>query len=134
MSQTTEDLIMSFLQRIGAHDADAIAELFAEDIDWYVPGNPALPWIGRRSRRSEVASYFCTLWDQFAPGTQEASLERVVVMGEDAVAFLAVVATSASTGRAFRTPMAIHVKVVSGKIAQMHLYEDSWAVSKAFVD
>jgi uncharacterized protein len=131
---TTEELITSFLQRISGGDADAIAELFSEDIDWYVAGNPGLPWIGRRSRRAEVAAYFHTLWPQFEPGTQKASVQRIVVTGEDGVAFISVGATAVSTGRAFLTPMAIHIRVVAGKIVQMHLYEDSWAVSKAFFD
>jgi hypothetical protein len=48
--------------RLGRFDADAVAKLFAETIDWDVPGATTVPWTGRRSKRHEVADYFMTLW------------------------------------------------------------------------
>jgi hypothetical protein len=55
---TTTAMATLLLQRLAAGDADAIATLFADHIDCLVPGNPALPWVGARTERSEVADYF----------------------------------------------------------------------------
>jgi ketosteroid isomerase-like protein len=42
--------------------------------------------------------------------------------------------TAASTGRSWNTPVAMHLEVADGKIVKLYLYEDTWAVSKAFYD
>jgi hypothetical protein len=35
---TTEKVVARFLDRLGEQDADGIGELFADQIDWFVPG------------------------------------------------------------------------------------------------
>ncbi|SDP80215.1 hypothetical protein SAMN04487914_14221 [Arthrobacter sp. ok909] len=129
--EVTKSLITNFLQTVGAGDADAAAGLFSEVIDWNVPGNPALRWIGARSEKSQVADYFRTMWSQFAgPGT--AAVHSVLVDGAHAVVLATIGNASASTGRPFETAVAMHFRVDDGKITKLHLYEDSWAVSNAF--
>jgi ketosteroid isomerase-like protein len=34
----------SFMDRLSEQDAEGIGDLFADEIDWYVPGSEALPW------------------------------------------------------------------------------------------
>lgn len=106
--------------------------LFAEDIDSHVAGNPALPWTGHRSRRSEVADFFRTMWSHFEAGKSTSTLDSIVIVGDEAVIFASFAHTASSTGRAFRTPVAMHVKAGDGKIVTMRLYEDTWAVSNTF--
>lgn len=129
--EVTESVISTFLQRVGAGDADAAAAQFSEAIDWNVPGNPALPWVGGRTEKSQVVDYFRTMWSQFA-GPGSAAVHSVLVVGADAVVLATIGNTSASTGRSFETPVAMHFRVDDGKITKLHLYEDSWTVSKAF--
>jgi ketosteroid isomerase-like protein len=129
---TSDTLATRFLQRLADGDADAIARLFAEEIDWFVPGNTALPWTGHRSRGSDVASYFRTMWPHFVPGKSTSTLEQLLVAGDDAVVFATFMHTAASTGRAFQTAVAMHLEFVDGLIVKLHLYEDTWAVSNAF--
>src|SRR5215213_4823105 len=81
----TKEVVTSFLGRLAARDPDGMAGHFAEDIDWYVPGDTALPWIGHRSQRADVADYFRTLWPHFEPGKSTASVEKLIVSGSDAV-------------------------------------------------
>jgi hypothetical protein len=59
--KTTEELVADFVGRLGERDAEGIGKLFADEIDWYVPGSEALPWTGSRSRREQVAEYFRTM-------------------------------------------------------------------------
>ncbi|MCC3159762.1 nuclear transport factor 2 family protein [Hymenobacter sp. 15J16-1T3B] len=128
---TTESVLNNFLQNLARQDAAGIQASFADTIDWYVPGDPALPWTGARTRGSEVAAYFHTMWPHFVPGQSSASVQNLLVSGEDAVIFGTFSHTAASTGQHFQTPVALHLKVVEGKIRQLHLYEDTWLVSKA---
>jgi uncharacterized protein len=130
---TTTAMATLLLQRLAGGDSDSIAALFADHIDWLVPGNPALPWVGARTERSEVADYFRTMWPNFEPGKSSSDLESVVVDGEHAVIFAMFTHTAATTGRSFRTPVALHIVVRDGAIAKLHLYEDTWAVSAAFI-
>lgn len=128
----TESLITSFLQRVGGGDADAIAELFSDEVDWNVAGNSALPWIGQRSTKAEVSDYFRTMWGQFA-GPGSASVEQILIDGDSGVVFATISNASADTGRPFTTKVAMHFGTELNKITSMHLYEDSWAVSNAFM-
>jgi ketosteroid isomerase-like protein len=129
---TSRTVAETFVERLGGQDADGIQELFAEEIDWHVPGDAALPWTGRRTRREEVAPYFTTMWPHFAPGRSEVALERVVVDGGDVVLLAAWTHTVAATGKEFSTPAAIHLRVEDGRIVRMHLYEDTLTVATAF--
>lgn len=127
-------VINVFLERLNAHDADGIAALFADEIDWYVPGNTDLPWIGPRSTKSEVALYFKTMWPHFEEGKSIVTPGKMVVSGNDFVIFASFQHTVKSNGRTFFTPVALQLTVVDNKIARLHLYEDTWIVSRAFFD
>jgi hypothetical protein len=133
-NQTTEELMASFMDRLGEQDAEGIGELFADEIDWYVPGDEALPWTGSRSRREHVAEYFRTMWPAFAPGQSTATLDKVVIDGDDAVVFSSFTHTVARNGKRLRTPAAMHLTIANGQIVRMHLYEDTLAVHEAFKD
>ena len=131
---TTESLVTRFLQALGSKDADGVGALFADEIDWYVPGNPGLPWTGSRTRGSEVADYFRTMWPHFDPAKSTVELNKLVVSGEDAVIFATFGHTALSTGRSWVTPAVLHLVVADGKFVRMHLSEDTEAVTKAFFD
>ena len=129
-----ETVINTFLKRLTDRDPDGIAQLFSEEIDWYVPGDPALPWVGHRNKRADVADYFRTMWPHFQQGKSTTKLEKIVVAGEDAVLFANFKHTAASTGRSWETPVALHLTILGDKIVRLHLYEDMLAVGNAFFD
>jgi uncharacterized protein len=132
--KVTEKRVANFLDRLGARDAEGIGELFADDIDWFVSGSQSLPWTGARSTREEVAEYFNTMWPAFVSGQSTATLETVVIGGNDAVIFVTFGHTVAKNGKRFTTPAALHLTVEKGQIVRMHLYEDTLAVYDAFSD
>lgn len=129
---TIREIIQSFLERLGRQDADAVAALFADDIDWYVPGTKALPWTGRRSKGAEVAEYLRTLWPNFVAGESTVDVDTVLVDGDDAVIFSTFQHTVKRNGRTLITPSAMRFHVANGKITKMQLYEDTAAVRDAF--
>jgi uncharacterized protein (TIGR02246 family) len=119
---------------VGRRDADAVAELFADDIDWYVPGAESLPWTGRRNKRADVAEYLRTLWAQSVTGESTVELDAILVDGDDAVVFLTFQHKVKRNGRTLRTPAAMRFHIADSQITKMHLYEDAVAVRDAFLD
>lgn len=132
--KTTEELTISFMDRLDGQDAEGIGELFADEIDWYVPGSEALPWTGSRCRRAHVAEYFRTMWAAFVPGQSTATVDKVVINGNDAVVFSSFSHTVAKNGKRLNTSAVMHLTIANGQIVRMHLYEDTLAVYKAFTD
>jgi ketosteroid isomerase-like protein len=128
----TRSTVQEFLRRLGTWDAEAVGALFADHVDWLVPGARDLPWVGRRSRRDEVPAYFRTMWSHFDTSRSTASIDRLVVEGEEAVALGTFSHVANTTGRRFTTPVAMHVSVRDGCIVRVHLYEDTYAVGQAF--
>lgn len=131
-TQTSRSVAEEFVERLGRQDADGIQELFAEEIDWHVPGSDALPWTGRRTRREEVAPYFTTMWPHFAHGKSKVVLERVIVDGADVMLLANFTHTVAASGKEFTTPAAMHLVVEDSRIVRMHLYEDTLTIDEAF--
>ncbi|MEU4898282.1 nuclear transport factor 2 family protein [Streptomyces sp. NPDC044780] len=131
-AQTSRMVAEKFVERLGRQDAEGIQELFAEEIDWYVPGSDALSWTGRRTRREEVAPYFTTMWPHFVHGRSKVVLERVIVDGGEVVLLAVWTHTVVATGKEFTTPAAIHLTVEDNRIVRMHLYEDTLTVQEAF--
>jgi ketosteroid isomerase-like protein len=130
---STMDTTTAFLERLGTQDAEGLGELFAEEINWFVPGDPALmPWAGARSRKSDVPNYFYALWAALEPGKSVVSVETVVTDGDEAVIFAVFDHVAAATGRPFHTDVAMRLTVMKGKITRMHLFEDTAAVAAAF--
>jgi ketosteroid isomerase-like protein len=132
IESVTKNLITAFLERLTARDADGMWDLFAEQIDWFVPGSIDLPWTGRRSKSGDVAVYFKTMWPHFAEGKSETALEKILIKNNDAVVFAKFTHFAKSTGRGFQTEVALHFTIQDEKIVRMHLYEDTLAVSQAF--
>ena len=131
-TQTSRTVAKKFVERLAKHDPDGIQELFAEEIDWHVPGSDALPWTGRRTRREEVAPYFTTMWPHFAHGQSKVVMERFIVDGGDVVLLAVFTHTAVASGKEFTTPVAMHLVVEGGRIVRMHLYEDTLIVAEAF--
>ncbi|QNA45863.1 nuclear transport factor 2 family protein [Lacibacter sediminis] len=129
---TTDELIGNFLQRLSNYDAEGVAALFDEQIDWYVPGDTSLPWVGQRSQRAEVADYFNTMWPHFEKGKSIVTLNHVLVSGTEVVLIAHFQHTVVSTGKTFQTPAAFHLTISNAKISRLHLYEDTLTVSRAF--
>lgn len=131
-SKTPRAVVEKFVERLGRQDPEGIQELFADQIDWYVPGSDTLPWTGRRTRRDDVASFFTTMWPHYVSGKSKVSLERIVVDGTDVILLGTFTHTIASSGREFTTPSAMHLVVEDGQITRMRLYEDTLLIEQAF--
>lgn len=107
-------------------------DLFADEIDWFVPGSSDLPWTGRRTRGSQVANFFEVMWPHYIPGKSSATVDDVV--SDDRNVFITGTFSHViqRSGEAFTTPIVPHLKVENGKIRHLQLYEDTLLISQAF--
>ncbi|MER5409330.1 nuclear transport factor 2 family protein [Streptomyces sp. NPDC002769] len=128
----TREVVEKFLGLLGAGDPDAVAKVFAEVIDWYVPGSDQLPWTGRRTTPAEVADYLRVLGENIVPEENVDKIEALIVEGEHAVLLREFTRTARSTGRVYEMPIAMHFQVTDDKISKLYLYEDTAKVAQAY--
>ncbi len=132
MIMATREVVEKFFGLLAAGDPDAVAGMFADHIDWYVPGSPSLPWTGQRTTAGEVADYFRTLVANIVPEQNVDEVEALLVDGDHAVMLGRFTRVARSTGRTYETPIAMHFQVAGDKIVKMYLYEDTLKVSEAY--
>ncbi|WP_369227874.1 nuclear transport factor 2 family protein [Streptomyces sp. R39] len=128
---TTREVVERFFGLLGAGDPDAVVPVFADDIDWYVPGLPSLLWTGHRSKSEEVADHLRTLGNNIVPERNVDQVDTLLVDGEHAIMLGRFTRVAKSTGRTYDMPVAMHFRAESDRIVQLHLHEDTLKVFQA---
>ena len=131
---STDDItlktVQAFLGAMGARNLDAIVELFAEQVDWYIPGDEKLaPWLGKRTDKKAVRNFFALLWPATEP--LSASVDHLFVDGDQAVVIGEFSTRMLATGKVVNSLFHIAMTVENGLINRYRLLEDSLAVSRA---
>lgn len=134
---TTRSTVEELLRRIGDGDAEKIAEMYAEDIDWKLdwPADEhgkAIPWIRHRSRRTEVADHYREIAANHVPEQSSVEISGILVDGPDAVVLGEIGNTARTTGKSYVARFALHLTVEDRKVTRHHVYEDSLSVARAF--
>ncbi|MDA3647341.1 nuclear transport factor 2 family protein [Saccharopolyspora indica] len=124
---TTEN----FLTTLAGGDADEIAALFAERVDWKVYGSPDVPWLGHCTTREDVADFFRTMLGGFAPEGRSAEIDHILVDGPNSVVLGEITQVIKANGQAFTSPFALHLSGEEGLITRYHIYEDSFTIAQA---
>ncbi len=120
----TRGVVTRFYERLRAGDPAKLAALFAEEVDWYIPGDESLaPWLGRRHRREEVEQFFRLLLASVDPVRFE--LEHLLVDGEVAISAGDFASRMHRTGRIYESMFFTHFTVRDGAIVRYRLLEDS---------
>ncbi|MEU5685611.1 ketosteroid isomerase [Streptomyces venezuelae] len=127
----TRAVVQEFLQARLAVDRGRMEELFADDVDWLLAENPAVPWIRPRSTGAECAAQSEELAAHTVPEDARASLDTFLVDGTDAVLFGHLSGTVRATGKSFAGPFALRLTVEDGRITRHHLYENSLSIAAA---
>ncbi|WP_040793510.1 nuclear transport factor 2 family protein [Nocardia paucivorans] len=123
-------VVEEFYRRSRAGEFDRLAELFADEVDWYVYGADEVPWTGRRSTRTEAAAFFRDLPTHLT--AEELTVDRLVVDGTHVVALGNMRQRVRKTGDLFVSPFAFHFTVENGHITRYRTYEDSLALARAY--
>ena len=125
--------VQNFLKHLGERNLSALVDLFAENVDWFIPGNEALaPWLGRRSTRAEVQHFFELLWENTEPVS--ASIDHMFIDNEHAVITGEFSTRMLKTGKVVDSLFSIQMTVLENKIVRYRLLEDSYAVSVSLQD
>jgi ketosteroid isomerase-like protein len=125
-----EDLIKRFIQLLTQRDLENLSELFAETVDWYIPGNEAVaPWTGKRKSRQEAKEFFRLLWQNTEP--LSATIDKIFIDGNDAVISGEFSTRMLQTGHVVDSLFFIQIKAEDEVIVRYRLLEDSFAVVRA---
>lgn len=130
--QQTKKSVEVFLQTLAEKNPELIASCFAENIDWYIFESPKFPWTGSRTKRTEVATVFKTLFSYFVDGKEQFVMDSFMVDGNEAAIFAKLGRRFKKTNRDFLMHIAIHIKVENGLITRFYLYEQTPVLEKAF--
>jgi ketosteroid isomerase-like protein len=128
----TKKSVENFLSMLAGKNPEAIASCFAEDIDWYIFESPKFPWTGRRTKRSEVAAVFKTLFSYFVDGKEKFVMDSFMIDKNEAAIFAKLGRRFKKTDKDFLMYIAIHLKVENGLITKFYLYEQTPVLEKAF--
>lgn len=130
---STRAIVDEFVQRIVTSDPDAIAELFADEVDWRLSwpaeGHPAVPWIRSRRTRADVADHFRELREAHVPQPLPAPV--VLVDDGDAVVLVEIRQVVRASGVPYSALCALRLTVEDGLITAYHVYEDSLTIANA---
>ena len=125
-----------YLERVGAFWAaddkpaksEAIADLFATDVDWYIVGDPALvPWVGKRQTRHSISAFYVEL----ARYVEPRHFEVRRILSDDTMAVIVgdLASVLRPTGKLIPTPFVMEMVVDRGRITHYRLHEDSYAIA-----
>lgn len=111
-------------------EPERTASLFTDPVELYAPGSPELPWIGRRSTRSEVVEFFRLLaenetMEDFRIDKTYADEGSAVAVGEFTCRFH-------RSGGQLSTPFCLRISVIDDKITRYVFLENSLAAVAAF--
>lgn len=120
------------LEFIGAQNLDGIKDLFADEIEWFVPGSSDLPWTGRRNTGDSAPDFFAIMWPHYVAGKSSATVSDILSDDKNVVIMGTFSHVIKENGNSFTTPIALHLKVENGKISYLQLYEDTLLISQAF--
>jgi uncharacterized protein len=127
---TTTDVIDEFFRRFGSGDRTGALALFADDVDFDVPGADFVPWTGTRSTTAQIDAFLVSAVAEVE--TQEFVIERTVADGEHAVVLGHFTHRVRRTDKAFTCGFALHIMVTDGLIRTYHMFENSYAIAEAF--
>jgi len=127
---TTESIVHELFRRLDLRDPEKVAELFAAEVHWFIPGPAHRPWTGVRTRREQIPEYFRILWANFVDSAVEPG--DMIVSGGQAAIFGRFSHTAVPTGKRFSHFFAMHLKIADGRINHLQVYDDTDAVERAF--
>ncbi|MFD8685822.1 nuclear transport factor 2 family protein [Streptomyces sp. NPDC059651] len=129
--ETTRAVVQAFLAARLAGDTARLTALFADEVDWLLAENPAVPWIRPRSTAAECAAQAAELAAYTVAEDARASVETFLVDGTEAVLMGHLSGTVRATGKPFSGPFALHLTVEGGRVTRHHLYENSLSIAEA---
>lgn len=125
-----EKIIQSFLENLTTRNLDSLCNLFAENVDWLIPGDQEkASWLGRRKDKEQIKCFFEELWRNTEP--LSASINNILNKENVAIISGEFQTKMLKTGKIVDSLFFIELTTENDKIVKYRLLEDSFAVSKA---
>ena len=126
--QNNTEIVKAIYAAFQRGDIDAILNALTDDVEWYLPG--VAPFAGHRHGRDQIRQFFEQLGkavriDNFDVREFIAERDKVVVLGNER-------ATALETGQHFEMDWAHVYTLRGGKVAAIHLHEDTHASASVF--
>ena len=130
MSPTNVSVIEGMYEAFGRGDLPAVIDALADDVDWFFPGPPAIPFAGRRQGKEAVQQFLLTLvqtmvFEQFEPREFVEAGNQVVTLGRER-------AKVGATGKRFESDWAHVFDFAGGKIQRVREFYDTATMVEAF--
>lgn len=130
-NEARETTLQLFADLRDSHAPEELATHFAEDVDWFIPGNTdVVPWIGRKQGRAGVAEFYRQLGDLVV--AERFEIRAVLSEGPRCVVLGDLITLVNASGRRIKSEFAFDIEVRDGLITRYHMFEDTWAVARAF--
>lgn len=127
--EVTKQVVEQFYDILLDKTQADILTLFADKVDWDIPGNTALfPWLGKRTTKVEIKEFFNTLRLYVKPGVFE--IEFISVHGQNATAVGHLSSTIIESDQVFNSAFVAVFKVVNNRITKYHFLEDSYTLNE----
>jgi len=128
----TQNIVHNYLQLLSQRDLENLTALFADHIDWYVPGNKdRAPWLGKRNCKEDVKAFYELLWENTE--AISAQIEHIIVDDNFAVITGDFSTRMLQTNNVVDSLFCIQITVNEGLIVKYRLLEDSYAVSMSLL-
>ena len=128
----TREIVHNFYKALSYRELETLTQLFAESIDWDIPGNEELaPWLGKRTKRNEVREFFKLLWQSVEPIS--AQIDHILVEDDFAIATGHFSSRMNRSGQVFSSMFSAHFTVKDSLIVRYRLQEDSHGLVEALM-
>lgn len=126
----TREIVIQYFTALQARNLNQITSLFADTIDWYIPGNETLaPWLGKRTRKDHIAAFYTLLWSQTEPIS--GNIDHMLVEGNVALTSGLFVARMRQTNKLYESIFFTEITVNNGLIVKYRLLEEGYGLVKA---
>ena len=130
-TEETRAVLAEFDRSLKEWDVDDLAALFADEVEWEIPGDTeTVPWIGKRTTRAEVRAFYAEDVPKYLT-PDRFDVDGMFVDGTRAVRTGDLRSQVQATGRWIETRFVQEFTVAGGKITRYVMHEDSWLVAQA---
>lgn len=128
----TREIIDNFYKSLSGKELEPLTQLFAEVIDWDIPGNEEMaPWLGKRTKRHEVRDFFKLLWQSIEPIS--AQIDHILVEDDFAIATGHFSSRMNRSGQVYSSMFSAHFTIKNSQIVRYRLQEDSHGLVEALM-
>ncbi|MGN7756922.1 nuclear transport factor 2 family protein [Chryseobacterium sp. 22532] len=126
---STRDVVEEFYDLQFGRKEGNIVDLFADSVDWDLPGNKdKFPWTGKRETREEIELFFQDLYNNIQ--SESFTIDFISVEGENAAVAGQLSSRILKYDKVFSTEFVVIFKVINGKIVKYHFLEDSYKLNE----